>query len=149
MWVASHSPMLNVWPVDEPASHGNSSDWEMHMQARTIDVRIVLTTLAIVFAFAVAIPLTTRAADEPDEFPMCWTGSYVTYLECVQANLGFGSERGTAAVEQTAIVRDTITDFRYMEMNTWGEDFTIAPLAAPYFPTPDDASLRHSGTISY
>lgn len=122
------------------------------MQAQTIDARITLTVLAFVFALVVAVAtqLTTTAADGPDEVSMCWTGSYLMYLECVEVNVGVTSERGTASIDRPAIVRDTVTDYAFMEQNTWGEGFDPTRFSAPsHFPNPDDASLTHNGMPSY
>jgi len=129
-----------------------AAEREMYMQARKIDARIVLTALAFMAALvmAVVIPMTVGAADGPDEFSMCWTGSIITYLECVEANGGVSSERAPASVAIPAIVRDTLTDYAYMEQNTWGEDFDPTRLTtSSHFPTPDDASLTHNGIPSY
>lgn len=121
------------------------------MQAQAIDARIMLTVLAFVLALTVAVaaPLTGRAADGPDVFSMCWTVSGIMELECIEANDGTGDERGTASVARPEIVRDTVTDYIFMEQNTWGEDFDYTPVIAPYFPSWDDFSLRHNGIVSY
>jgi len=120
------------------------------MQAQTIDARIMLTILTFVFALAVVVgaPLATMAADGPDDFPMCWTGSYVTYLECVEANGGPGGVRGTASVARPEIVRDTVTDYGFMEQNTWGEHFVFAP-TGPHFPNAEDATFIQDGMPTY
>jgi hypothetical protein len=124
----------------------------MHMRAQSINARIILSVVAFMTALiiAVAMPMMSRAAGDADEFPMCWTGSYITYLECVEVNGGSTGERGTASVARPAIVRDTITDYAYMEQNTWGENFDSTRLIQPsYFPTADEASLVHNGIPSY
>ena len=121
------------------------------MHAPTIDVRIVLTALAFVFALVVvaAAPLTASAADGPDEFTECRTGSYVTYLECVEANVGISGERGTASVDRPAFVAGTVTDVRFMELNMWGADFAFTPRAMPYFPSPEHDSIIDSRITTY
>ena len=121
------------------------------MQAQTIDARIVLTALAFVFALVVvaAAPLTALAADGPDEFAECRTGSYVTYLECIEANVGISGQRGTASVDRPAFVLGTDTDFLFMELNMWGEDFAFTPRAMPYFPSPERNSIIDSSITTY
>jgi hypothetical protein len=121
----------------------------MHMQMLTHDTRIVLTLLTFAFALAVAVahPLPAGATDRQNEFPMCWTGSYVSYLECVEINVETSRERDITTVGRLAIVPNTVTDYLYMEMNVWGTDFEFAPRTAPRLPIWDGASLQQNSIM--
>ncbi len=138
--------VISGWSTDTQ----QQTEWEMHMQAQTIDARIVLMIRAFVFVLivAVATPLTASAADE-DEFSECMSGGYDTYLECFEATVGNSDERGPAAVTRPAIVLGTLSDVLFMELNTWGADFDLAPAAIPYLPSPMRDSVIDSQITTY
>ena len=132
------------------AQRHSTAEREMHMQAQTIDVRVVLTVFAVMFALvAAATPRIASATDESDEFWGCRTGNYDTYLECIEATVGNNDDRGPAAVARPAIVAGTLADFLFIELNLWGADFDFTPRAAPYFPSPAHDSIIDSRITVY
>jgi hypothetical protein len=122
----------------------------MHMQAQTIDARIVLTILAFVLALVVAVatPLVASATDE-HEFSKCRSGGYDTVLECFEDTVGNSGERGPAAVARPAFLAGTLSDILFMELNMWGADFDVTPRATPYFPSPERDSIIDNRITTY
>jgi hypothetical protein len=139
--------VISGWSTDTQ----QQTEWEMHMQAQTIDARIVLMIRAFVFVLivAVATPMIASADDEQDRHAECSIGGYETYLECFEDTVGNSDERGPAAVTRPAIVLGTLSDFLFIELNMWGADFDLTPAGTPYFPSPVRDSIIDSQITTY